>query len=77
MLKIFCFFGLHNWSLKREKHLCKNHPNDRKEIRVIVRECKWCGHREHYSLPRVDRKFTSWRSFDDIGISDCVDIKRL
>jgi hypothetical protein len=46
-------------------------------IRVVVRECKWCGHREHHSLPRVGKKFTQWKSFDDIGKEDCIDIKRV
>jgi hypothetical protein len=46
-------------------------------IRVVVRECKWCGHREHHSLPRLNRKFGAWKSFDDIGKDECVDIKRL
>lgn len=46
-------------------------------IRVVVRECKWCGHREHHTLPRVGGKFTKWKSFDDIGKEDCIDIKRV
>ena len=72
-----CFLGLHFWNYRKEKHQCFGHPLGREVIRIIVRECKCCGHREHHSLPRVGKKFTSWKSFDDIGINDCIDIKRL
>ena len=73
----FCFIGLHNWEYRKEKHQCTNHPQGRDVIRVVVRECKWCGHREHHTLPRVEKKFTQWKSFDDIGKEDCIDIKRV
>lgn len=73
----FCYIGCHNWEYRKEKHKCTNHPQGRDVVRVIVRECKWCGHREHHSLPRVARKFTVWKTFDDIKKDDCIDIKRL
>ena len=77
MINPFCYIGCHNWEYRKEKHECKGHPLGREVIRVVVRECKWCGHREHHSLPRTNRKFGAWKSFDDISKDDCVDIKRL
>ena len=77
MITPFCYIGAHNWEYRKEKHQCKNHPNGLPTIRVVVRECKWCGHREHHILPRTNRKFNLWRSFDDIKPDDCIDIKRV
>ena len=77
MMNPFCHIGCHNWEYRKEKHEVKNHPKGLPTIRVVVRECKWCGHREHHSLPRVGKKFTQWKSFDDIGKEDCIDIKRV
>ena len=54
MVTPFCYIGLHNWEYKKEKHPVTNHPEGREFIRVIVRECQWCGHREHHHLPRID-----------------------
>jgi hypothetical protein len=28
-------------------------------------------------LPRLNGKFTTWKSFDDVGKNDCVEFKRL
>jgi len=77
MINPFCYISCHNWEYRKEKHKCTGHPQGRDVVRVIVRECKWCGHREHHPLPRVGRKFTLWKSFDDIKKDDCIDIKRL
>ena len=77
MINPFCYIGAHNWEYRKEKHKCTNHPEGREFIRVIVRECQWCGHREHHSLPRIGGKFTKWKSFDDIGKDDCIDVKRI
>ncbi len=77
MITPFCYIGLHNWEYRKEKHKVTNHPNGRDTIRVVVRECQWCGHREHHSLPRIGKKFTQWKPFDDIGKDDCIDIKRV
>ena len=73
----FCYIGIHNWEYRKERHNVINHPSGRESIRVIVRECKWCGHREHHSLPRVGGKFTLWRKFDDIKKDDSVKFERL
>ena len=73
----FCYIGIHNWEYRKERHNVINHPSGRESIRVIVRECKWCGHREHHSLPRVGGKFTLWRTFDDIKKDDSVKFERL
>ena len=73
----FCYVGIHNWEYRKERHNVINHPSGRESIRVIVRECKWCGHREHHSLPRVGGKFTLWRNFDDIKKDDSVKFERL
>lgn len=72
-----CFLGLHFWNYRKEKHKCTGHPDGREVIRVVVRECKLCGHREHHSLPRVGKQLISWKSFDEIGVNDCIDIKAL
>ena len=77
MINPFCYIGAHNWEYRKEKHECKNHPKGLPTIRVVVRECKWCGHREHHMLPRINGKFTTWKTFDDISEGDCIEFKRL
>ena len=49
MISPFCYIAIHNWEYRREKHKVENHPLGRDVIRVVVRECKWCGHREQTS----------------------------
>lgn len=73
----FCHIALHNWEYRKEKHKCTNHPDGREFIRVIVRECKWCGHREHHRLPRIDKKFNKWESWDDISSDAVLNYKKL
>lgn len=73
----FCYIGAHNWEYSREKHKVEGHPNNREFIRVVVRECKWCGHREHHLLPRVNKKFGSWSNFDDISKDDTINFEKL
>jgi len=72
-----CYIGLHFWEYRKEKHQCIGHPNGREFVRVIVRECTCCGHREHHPLPRIGKTLNLWKSFDDVGKNDCIDIKRL
>lgn len=72
-----CYLGIHFWEYRKEKHQCTGHPYGREVIRIVVRECKCCGHREYHSLPRDGGKFNTWKSFDNIGINDCVDLKQL
>jgi len=50
-MKLFCRIGLHYWKTKKEKHEVVDHPKGRKHIRVNVRECKFCGDRQYWSLP--------------------------
>lgn len=64
--KIFCILGLHIWKYKREKHKVINHPMGRDYVRVPVRECTVCGHREHHILPKFAGK-TRWESFDHVA----------
>ena len=73
----FCYIGLHNWDYRKEKHKVVDHPHGRDTIRIRVRECKWCGHREHHMLPRENGRFKNWKSFDDIKKDDCIEFKRL
>ena len=73
----FCDIGAHNWEYSREKHKVEGHPNNREFIRVVVRECKWCGHREHHLLPRVNGKFGNWSNFDDISKDDTINFEQL
>lgn len=77
MITPFCYIAVHNWEYRREKHKVENHPLGREVIRVVVRECKWCGHREHHPLPRVGRKFTHWKNFDNIGKDDTIKFEQL
>lgn len=73
----FCYIQLHNWEYSKEKHKVEGHPNNREFIRVVVRECKWCGHREHHKLPRINKKFGVWENFDDISGEDSIKFNRL
>ena len=73
----FCYIQLHNWEYSKEKHKVEGHPNNREFIRVVVRECKWCGHREHHKLPRINKKFGVWENFDDISREDSIKFNRL
>lgn len=72
-----CFLSIHNWDYRKEKHKIEDHPLGRDVVRVVVRECKWCGHREHHTLPRVGKKFTSWINFDDIKKDDIIKFEKL
>lgn len=73
----FCYIQLHNWKYSKEKHKVDGHPNNREYVRVVVRECKWCGHREHHELPRINKKFGTWKNFDDISKEDSIKFNRL
>lgn len=63
--KIFCIFGIHSWKYKREKHRVTNHPEGREFVRVPVRICDVCSHREHHLLPK-HKGFTRWVGFDHV-----------
>lgn len=73
----FCYIGLHNWEYRKEKHKCTEHPDGRESIRVVVRECQWCGHREHHHLPRINGKFSNWESWDDVSKDAILNYKKL
>ena len=73
----FCYIGLHNWEYRKEKHKCTEHPDGREFIRVVVRECQWCGHREHHHLPRINGKFSNWESWDTISKDAILNYKKL
>jgi hypothetical protein len=64
---LFCLISFHNWVYKREKHPIKNHPSGRENVRVLIRECKWCGHREQHMLPRENKRLSDWKKccFDE------------
>lgn len=64
--KFFCIFALHDWKYKREKHKIINHPEGRDVVRVAVRECEICGHRQHHILPKHFGR-TRWVSFDHVA----------
>ena len=63
--KIFCIITFHSWKYKREKHKVTNHPEGRDCVRIPVRECEVCGHREHHLLPK-HKGFTRWVNFDHV-----------
>jgi hypothetical protein len=73
----FCFIGLHNWEYKKEKHNVVDHPSGRKFVRVLIRKCKCCGHREHHMLPRANGRFTNWVSWDKIKEDDTIKFTQL
>ena len=73
----FCFIGLHNWKYSKELHNVIGHPSGRDVVRVLIRECKCCGHREHHLLPRLDRKLNKWESFDHVKKDETVEFKEL
>ena len=46
MKKILCLLNLHQWCYKKEKHPVTDHPENRANIYIKVRECRRCGKRE-------------------------------
>lgn len=72
-----CYIGLHMWKYSKEKHHVKDHPSGRDFVRVIVRECKSCGHREHHLLPRQNQRLDKWKNFDHIGKDSPVNFEEL
>lgn len=73
----FCYIKLHNWKYTKEKHTILDHPKGLSTVRVLVRECKYCGHREHHLLPREDGKLNQWESFDHINKDSIINYKQL
>ena len=67
MKSLFCYIGLHNWKYKKEKHSVTGHPVGRDTVRVLVRDCSVCGHREHHMLPRPNGKLNKWVNYDHIS----------
>ena len=76
-MKIFCFLGIHNWEYKKEKHPVVDHPSGRDTVRVLIRECSSCGHREHHLLPRVDKKLDKWINWDNVKKDETINFKQL
>ena len=72
-----CYLGLHFWTVTKEKHDVTGHPKGFNSVRVLVRECKFCGHREHHLLPRENKKLDKWVNFDHVGKDSLVDYKEL
>jgi hypothetical protein len=50
MKKLLCLFSFHNWQYKKEKHPVSDHPKNRANIYIKVRECKRCGKRQQSGL---------------------------
>jgi hypothetical protein len=73
----FCFISIHNWEYRRELHKVVDHPSGRNTIRVVVRECKWCGHREHHLLPRENGRFVNWENWDSVSKEATLNYKKL
>lgn len=55
-MKLLCKIGFHWWKTKNEKHEILNHPKSRKNIRIKVKECRFCKDRKYYSLPDENLK---------------------
>jgi hypothetical protein len=73
----FCYINIHKWEYRKEKHKVKDHPNGREYVRVIVRECKCCGKRQHHMLPQTNGCFMKWSSFNDVKQNEVVEYKRV
>jgi len=50
MKKLLCLLNLHQWCYKKEKHPVTDHPENRANIYIKVRECKCCGKRQQTGL---------------------------
>lgn len=76
-MKFLCYFGLHSWDYKKEKHKVENHPSGREFIRLIVRECENCGKRE-WSNKNLKKSFGFyWKkcNFDKDSVINIKEIK--
>ena len=51
-MKVLCFFSIHKWVLKREKHKIEGRPDGREYIRIPVRECSYCHKRQYHESKR-------------------------
>jgi hypothetical protein len=71
MFKLLCFLGIHQWNYKREKHPVIGHPSGRDCIRIPVRECKKCGHREQHMV-----RFRPWKAFDEFSEDAVINLKK-
>lgn len=69
--------GIHNWVQVRELHGIEDHPMGRTTVRVLVRKCKWCNHREHHLSKEKQKTFHNWENFDDISENEKINFKRL
>ena len=71
-----CYLRIHQWEYKREKHPVKNHPTQRDNIYVKIRECNGCGKREHHMLPTRNGRHFSWRKCK-FGPNDTITFQRV
>ena len=77
-MKLLCYFGLHFWDYKKEKHKVVNHPDEREFIRLRVRECENCGKREWNRNGILPKSFgPNWKkcNFEKDSVINIKEIK--
>ena len=75
-MKIFCKLGFHRWKTTKEKHSVINHPHNREFIRIIVRECQFCGERQRWFVSTEISEKGMWKKFNS-NFGDVIDIENL
>ena len=75
-MKFLCYFGIHLWKTKKEKHKVINHPDQREFVRIIVRECESCGRRQYTRMTQKKSVGFHWKkcTFDKDSIINITEI---
>jgi hypothetical protein len=75
-MKIFCKLGFHLWKTTKEKHSVINHPHNREFIRIIVRECQFCGERQRWIVSDDSHTESRWEPFP-FQIGDLINYENI
>ena len=62
MKKILCKLNLHNFKYYSENMKCDGLKHI-ENINVPIRECKWCGIREHHLMPKINLNEIKWKPY--------------
>ncbi len=63
MIKSFlCFINFHNWNYKDEYHTCEGISSHIKDMRLHIRECKWCEKRQQHIA--LNPNCNDWENID-------------
>jgi hypothetical protein len=60
--QILCSLELHNYDYFNKK-VTYDIDNELKEFNTPIRECKWCGKKQHHMLPMRNGTHSNWKSF--------------